>query len=83
MSTLENKKSETVEHFFSTIKELAQKLNFENCEEDIIRDIFITNKLDDDYVQRELLRYTVGTGESSQLCGKNGNAKSKATTILL
>ena len=40
------------------MKELAENCDFENREEAIIRDIFITNMLDDD-IQRELLRDTV------------------------
>ena len=53
------KKGETVEQFYSILKELAESCDFENREEAIIRgDIFITNMLDDD-IQRELLRDTV------------------------
>ena len=52
------KKGETVEQFNSILKELVENCNFENREEVIIRDIFITNMLDDD-IQRELLRDTV------------------------
>ena len=52
------KKGETVEQFYSILKELAENCDFENREEVIIRDIFITNLLDDD-IQRELLRDTV------------------------
>ena len=51
-------KGETSEQFYSVLKELAENCNFENREEVIIRDIFITNMLDDD-IQRELLRDTV------------------------
>ena len=42
------KKGETVEQFYSILKELAENFDFENREEVIIRDIFIANKLDDD-----------------------------------
>ena len=52
------KKGETVEQFYSILKELAENCDFENREEAIIRDISITNMLDDD-IQRELLRDTV------------------------
>ena len=52
------KKGETVEQFYSILKELAENCDFENREEAIIRDIFITNMLDDD-IQRALLRDTV------------------------
>ncbi|XP_075265053.1 uncharacterized protein LOC142357289 [Convolutriloba macropyga] len=51
------KKGETVEQFYSILKEVAEKCDFENREEVIIRDIFITNMLDDDF-QREHLRDT-------------------------
>ena len=54
------KKGETVEQFYGILKELAENCDFENREEVIIRDIFITNLLDDD-IQRELLRDTVDT----------------------
>ena len=52
------KKGETVEQFYSILKELAENCDFENREEAIIREIFITNMFDDD-IQRELLRDTV------------------------
>ena len=52
------KKGETVEQLYSILKELAENCDFENREEAIIRDIFITNMLDDD-IQRELLQDTV------------------------
>ena len=52
------KKGETVEQFYSILKELAENCDFENREEVIIRDVFMTNMLDDD-IQRELLRDTV------------------------
>ena len=52
------KKGETVEQFYSILKELAENCDFENREDVIIRDIFIKNMLDDD-IQGELLRDTV------------------------
>ena len=52
------KKGETVEQFYSILKELAENCDFEHREEVKIRDIFITNMLDDD-IQRKLLRDTV------------------------
>ena len=52
------KKAETVKQFYSNLKELAENCDFESREEVIIRDIFITNMLDDD-IQRELLRDTI------------------------
>ena len=51
------KKGEAVEQFYSILKELAENCDFENREEVIIRNIFITNMLDD-YIQREILRDT-------------------------
>ena len=52
------KKGEMVEQFYSNLKELAENCDFESREEVIIRDIFVTNMLDDD-IQPELLRDTV------------------------
>ena len=52
------KKGETVEQFYSILKEMADNWDFENREEVIIRDIFITKMLDDN-IQREPLRDTV------------------------
>ena len=52
------KKGEAVEHFYSILKELAENCDFENRVEVIVRDIFITSMLDDDF-QRKLLRDTV------------------------
>ena len=52
------KNGETVEQFYSILKELAENCDFENREESIIREIFITNMLDD-HIQREILRDTV------------------------
>ena len=49
------KKGKSVEQFYSTLKVLSERCDFLNREEDIIRDIFITNMLDDD-IQRELMR---------------------------
>ena len=52
------KKGETVEQFYSILKELAENCDFENREEVVIRNKFIINMLDDD-IRRELLRDTV------------------------
>ena len=62
------KKGETVEQFYSILKELAENCDFENREEAIIRDIFIMYMLDDD-IQRELLRHTVGPQRALSLAG--------------
>ena len=48
------KKGETVEQYYSILKELAENCDFDNREEVIIRDIFITNMFDDD-IQRKLV----------------------------
>ena len=52
------KKGETVERFYIILRELAENCYFENREKVIIRDIFITNMLDDD-IESEFLRDTV------------------------
>ena len=57
-SSRKQKTGETVEEFYSILKELAENCDFENRKEVIIRDIFIANVLDDD-IQRERLRDTV------------------------
>ena len=73
------KKGETVEQFYSILKELAENCDFEKREEVIIRDIFITNMLDDD-IQRELLRDTVDPErESTQYSCKYGDGQSEST----
>ena len=72
------KKGETVEKFYSILKELAENCDFENREEVIVRDIFIRNMLDDD-IQRELLRDTVDP-ESTQYSCKYGDVQSESTT---
>ena len=46
---------ETVEHFYRKLKELAENCDFENKEETLIRDVFIT-KLIDPEIQKELLK---------------------------
>ena len=47
-----HKKGETLEQFYSVLKELVENCDFKNREEVIIRDIFIINKLDND-IQRK------------------------------
>ena len=51
-------KGERVQQFERTLRELAENRNFETCEENITREIFIKTMLADD-IQRELLRDTV------------------------
>ena len=88
------KKGETVEQFYSILKELAENCDFENHEEMIIRDIFITNMLVDD-IQRELLRDTVdperalsiavnmemGHQNQQRISSNNGATNSTVNTI--
>ena len=50
--------AETVEHFYGKLKELAENCVFENKEETLIRDVFITNLIDPD-IQKKLLKQTV------------------------
>ena len=54
----EQKKGETLEQFYNIFKELVENCDCESREEVIIRNILITNMLDDD-IQRELFRDTV------------------------
>ena len=51
-------RGETVEHFYGKLKELAENCDFENKEETLIRDVFITNLIDPE-IQNELLKQTV------------------------
>ena len=51
-------RGETVEHFYGKLKELAENCDFENKEETLIRDVFITNLMDPE-IQKELLKQTV------------------------
>ena len=39
-------RGETVKHFYGKLKELAENCDFENKEETLIRDVFITNLID-------------------------------------
>ena len=57
---------ETVEHFYGKLKELAEKCDFENKEETLIRDEFITNLIDPE-IQRELLKQTVEPRQALEL----------------
>ena len=50
-------RGETVEHFYGKLKELAENCDFENKEETLIRDVFITNLMDPE-IQKELLKQT-------------------------
>ena len=95
MSSFRENKRRRVEQFYSVLKELAENCDFENRDEVITRDIFITNMLDDD-IQRELLRDTVepervlsiavnvGIGHQNQqrLSSNNNNVNSSAINAI-
>ena len=51
------RRGETVERFYGKLKELAKNCDFENKEETLIRDVFITNLIDPE-IQKELLKPT-------------------------
>ena len=57
---------ETVEHFYGKLKELAENCDFENMEETLIRDVFITKLLDPE-IQKELLKQTVVPRQALEL----------------
>ena len=59
-------RGEAVEHFYGKLKELAEKYDFENKEETLIRDVFITNLMDP-AIQKELLKQTVEPRQALEL----------------
>ena len=59
-------RGETVEHFYGKLKELAENCDFENKEETLIRDVFITNLMDPE-IQKELLKQTVEPRQALEL----------------
>ena len=59
-------RGETVEHFYGKLKELAENCDFENKEETLIPDVFITNLIDPE-IQKELLKQTVEPRQALQL----------------
>ena len=59
-------RGETVEHFYEKLKELAENCDFENKEETLIRDVFITNLMDPE-IQMELLKQTVEPRQALEL----------------
>ena len=66
------KKGETVEQFYSILKELAENCDFENRDEVIIRDIFITNHVGWWYSRGTSPRYS-WPRKSTQYCSQYGN----------
>ena len=59
-------RGETVEHFHGKLKELAENCDFENKEETLIRDVFITNLIDSE-IQKELLKQSVEPRQALEL----------------
>ena len=59
-------RGETVEHFYGKLKERAENCDFENKEETLIRDVFITNLIDSE-IQKELLKQTVEPRQALEL----------------
>ena len=55
-----------MEQFYGKIKELAENSAFENQEETLIRDVFITNLIDPE-IQKELLKQTVEPRQALEL----------------
>ena len=51
-------RGEIVEQFFGELKDLAENYDFENKEETLISDVFITNLIDPE-IQKELLKQTI------------------------
>ena len=56
----------TVGPFYGNLKELAENCDFENKEETLIRDVFITNLIDPE-IQKELLKQTVEPRQAPEL----------------
>ena len=57
---------ETVEHFYGKLKEIAENCNFENKEETLIRDVFITNFIEPE-IPKELLKQAVEPRQALEL----------------
>ena len=51
-------RGETVEQFYGKLKEMAENCDFENEEETLTRDVFISNQIDPE-LQKELLKQTI------------------------
>ena len=61
-------REETVEHFYGKLKELAENCDFENKEETLIRDVFVTNLMDTE-IQKELLKQAAAGVRTSNQYG--------------
>ena len=61
-----NLRGNTTKHFYGKLKELAENWDFENKEETLIRDVFITN-LTDTEIQKELLKQAVEPRQAFEL----------------
>ena len=59
-------RGETVEHFYGKPKELTENCDFENKEETLIRDVFITNLIDPE-IHKQLLKQTVEPRQALEL----------------
>ena len=59
-------RGETVEHFYSKLKNLAENCDFESKEETLIRDAFISNLINPE-IQRELFKQTVESRQALDL----------------
>ena len=59
-------RGETVEHCYGKLKELAENCVFENKEETLIREVFITSLIDPE-IQKELLKQTVEPRQAIEL----------------
>ena len=59
-------RGETIENYYCKLKELAENCDFENKEETLIRDVFITN-LKDPEIQKEPLKQTVEPRQALEL----------------
>ena len=51
-------RGKAVDHFYGKLKEMAEICDFENKEETLIRDVFITNLIDPE-IQKEFHKQTV------------------------
>ena len=58
-------RGETVENFYGKIVESVENCQFENKEETLLRDVFITNLIDPE-IQKQLLKQTVETRQARE-----------------